>query len=42
MVNYTIGWKWCPNVNNWFAELFMEDYFVGVVTTIGVSKKTAS
>jgi hypothetical protein len=31
LVKYNTGWKWCPNVQNWFTEPFMEEFFVGVV-----------
>jgi hypothetical protein len=33
LINYNTGWKWCPNIQNWFAEPFMEEFFVRVVTT---------
>jgi len=31
LVNYITGQKWCPNINNWFAEPFMEDYFIRLI-----------
>jgi hypothetical protein len=33
LVNYNTGWKWCPNIQKWFTEPLMEEFFVRVVVT---------
>lgn len=31
LIKYNIGWKWCPNIQNWFTEQYMEEFFVETV-----------
>jgi hypothetical protein len=31
LVNYCTGWKWCPNINGYFTEDFMERFFIETV-----------
>jgi hypothetical protein len=31
LVKYSTGWKWRPNLKNYFKEDYMEQYFIGVV-----------
>jgi hypothetical protein len=31
LVNYNTGWKWCPNIQGWFQEPYMEQFFIKTV-----------
>lgn len=31
LVNYNTGWKWRPNIQGWFQEAYMEQFFIKTV-----------
>lgn len=31
LVKYNIGWRWRPNIQEWFKEPYMEEFFVKTV-----------